>query len=89
MTRFVTIVVRDPPPSDRSSVNDRDARRGRRSTWGRQRHGAVQIIAKLREGEVELARGKTAGEVCRKLGSNYRLNAPAVERCAISDRHCG
>ena len=27
-----------------------------------------QIIAKLREAEVELARGKTAGEVCRKLG---------------------
>ena len=35
---------------------------------GRQRHGAEQIIAKLREAEVELARGKTAGEVCRKLG---------------------
>src|SRR5262249_34570594 len=42
--------------------------RGRRSTMGRQRHGAEQIIAKLREAEVELARGKTAGEVCRKLG---------------------
>ena len=35
---------------------------------GRKRHGAEQIIAKLREAEVELARGKTAGEVCRKLG---------------------
>src|SRR5262249_9480779 len=60
--------VLDPPPSDRSSVNDRDAGRGRRSTMGRQRHGAEEIIAKLREAEVELARGKTAGEVCRKLG---------------------
>ncbi len=35
---------------------------------GRKRHGAEQIIAKLREAEVELARGKTAGEVCHKLG---------------------
>ena len=35
---------------------------------GRQRHGAEQIIAKLREAEVELARGEPAGEVCRKLG---------------------
>jgi len=35
---------------------------------GRKRHGAEQIIAKLREAEVELARGKTAGEICRKLG---------------------
>ena len=35
---------------------------------GRQRHGAEQIIAKLREAEVELARGKTVGDVCRKLG---------------------
>ena len=35
---------------------------------GRQRHGAEQIIAKLRGAEVELARGKTAGEICRKLG---------------------
>ena len=34
----------------------------------RRRHGAEQIIAELREAEVELARGKTAGEVCRKLG---------------------
>jgi putative transposase len=42
--------------------------RGRRSAMGRKRHGAEQIIAKLREAEVELARGKTAGEVCRKLG---------------------
>src|SRR5215471_6895324 len=42
--------------------------RGRRSAMGRKRHGAKQIIAKLREAEVELARGKTAGEVCRKLG---------------------
>jgi len=30
---------------------------------GRKRHGAEQIIAKLREAEVELARGKAAGEL--------------------------
>src|SRR5215469_14006451 len=39
-----------------------------RSAMGRKRHGAEQIIAKLREAEVELARGKMAGEICRKLG---------------------
>jgi transposase-like protein len=35
---------------------------------GRKRHTAEQIIAKLREAEVDLARGKTAVEVARKLG---------------------
>jgi putative transposase len=34
----------------------------------RKRHDAAQIIAKLREAEVELSRGKKTGEVCRKLG---------------------
>jgi transposase-like protein len=35
---------------------------------GRKRHTAEQIIAKLREAEVELAKGQTAAEVARKLG---------------------
>ena len=35
---------------------------------GRKRHTAEQIIAKLREAEVGLARGQTAVEVARKLG---------------------
>ena len=35
---------------------------------GRKRHTAEQIIAKLREAEVELAGGQTAVEVARKLG---------------------
>jgi transposase-like protein len=35
---------------------------------GGKRHEAEQIIGKLREAEIELARGKTAGEVCRQLG---------------------
>jgi transposase-like protein len=34
----------------------------------RKRFTPEQIIAKLREAEVELAKGQRAGEVCRKLG---------------------
>ena len=35
---------------------------------GRQkRHNAEQIIAKLREADVELAKGQSVGEICRKL----------------------
>jgi transposase-like protein len=33
----------------------------------RKRHTAEQIIAKLREAEVELAKGVNIGQVCRKL----------------------
>jgi putative transposase len=35
---------------------------------GRKRHGPEQVIAKLREAEVHLAKGQTAAEVCRALG---------------------
>ncbi len=35
---------------------------------GRKRHTAEQIIAKLREAEVALAKGQTLAEVVRKLG---------------------
>ena len=35
---------------------------------GRKRHGPEQILAKLREAEVELSKGKTTGAVCRTLG---------------------
>jgi len=35
---------------------------------GQKRYTAEQIISKLREAEVELAKGQTTGEVCRKLG---------------------
>jgi transposase-like protein len=35
---------------------------------GRKRHTAEQIIRKLREAEVELAKGQTTAEVVRKLG---------------------
>jgi transposase-like protein len=35
---------------------------------GRKRHTPEQIIAKLREAEVELAKGQKTAEVCRKLG---------------------
>ena len=33
----------------------------------RRRHGAEQIVRKLREAEVDLARGATVKEACRKL----------------------
>ena len=33
----------------------------------RKRHSAEQIIAKLREADVELAKGLSVGEICRKL----------------------
>ena len=35
---------------------------------GIKRHGAEQIIHKLRQAEVELARGMKVPEVCRKIG---------------------
>ena len=34
----------------------------------RKRYTAEQIIAKLREAEVELAKGQTTSQVCKKLG---------------------
>ena len=49
---------------------------------GRQRHGAEQINTKLREAEVELARGKTAGEACRKLGITEQTYYPTFPRWA-------
>lgn len=35
---------------------------------GRQRYTAENIIVKLREAEVELSRGQTVSQVCKKLG---------------------
>jgi transposase-like protein len=37
-------------------------------TMSRKRHSVEQIVQKLREAEVELAKGRTIGEVCRQLG---------------------
>ena len=34
---------------------------------GKRRHTAEQVIGKLREAEVELAKGKTVPEVCRQI----------------------
>jgi transposase-like protein len=34
----------------------------------RQRHTPEQIIAKLRQAEIELSKGKTSAEVCRTIG---------------------
>ena len=35
---------------------------------GRKRFTAEQIVDKLRQAEVEIAKGMTIGEVCKKLG---------------------
>lgn len=35
---------------------------------GKRRHTAEQVIMRLREAEVELARGMKVSEVCKKLG---------------------
>ena len=45
----------------------------------RRRHGAEQIVRKLREAEVELAVGTTVQEACRKLEitEHGEQNAPA------------
>ena len=34
----------------------------------RKRHSAEQIIAKLREAEIALAKGQTVGQACRQIG---------------------
>ena len=34
----------------------------------RKRYSVEQIVRKLREAEVEISRGQTVGQVCRKLG---------------------
>ncbi len=53
---------------------------------GRKRHTAEQIIAKLREAEVELAKGLTTGDVVRKLGvteQTYCLSeVPRSDSCS-------
>ena len=36
----------------------------------RKRNTAEQIITKLRQAEVEIARGQAIAEVCRKLGTS-------------------
>jgi len=39
----------------------------RGESMSKRRHSAEQIITKLREAEVELAKGQSVGAVCRKL----------------------
>ena len=41
---------------------------------GIKRHGPEQIIHKLRQAEVELARGMKVPEVCRKIGVTAQGN---------------
>jgi len=51
---------------------------------GKRRQRPEQIISKLREAEVELARGMKVPEVCKKLGiaeyTHYRWSAPVATR---------
>ncbi len=45
----------------------------------RKRHGAEQVVGKLREEEVELAGGATAKEACRKLEiTEHTLELPQL-----------
>ena len=39
----------------------------------RKRHTAEQIIAKLREADVEFAKGQSVGEICRKLAVSEHI----------------
>ncbi len=58
-----------PPEIDPSPMGVHGARiEERGDEMGRTRHTAEQIIGKLREAEVALAKGQTTGEVARKLG---------------------
>jgi len=43
---------------------------------GRQRHTPEQIIGKLREAEVALAKGQTVAEACRTLGVTEQTVLP-------------
>jgi len=46
----------------------------------KKRYTAEQIIRHLREAEVELAKGQTTGEVCRKLGITEQVSRRVSER---------
>ena len=46
----------------------------------KKRHGAEQIILKLREAEVELARGLKVPQVCKKLLAEVELDKPGFPR---------
>ena len=45
----------------------------------KKRHGAEQIIPKLREAEVELARGLKVPQVCKKLEVTDQTYLPVVK----------
>jgi hypothetical protein len=47
---------------------------------GRKRYQAEQIISKLREAEVLLAKGDTVGQVVRRLGVTEQTYYPAGAR---------
>ena len=56
---------------------------------GRKRHTPEQIISKLQDAEVELAKGHTTAGVCRKLGiteQTYYKVAKGVRRAPAGRR---
>jgi hypothetical protein len=80
----------DPPPSGRSGVNDRDAGAGKEECDGAEAtRRTEQIIAKLREAEVELARGKTAGEVCPEARGHRADLLQSRARSGSPRKPCG
>ena len=50
---------------------------------GKKRHSVEQVVRKLREAEVELAKGARVKEVCRKLAitehTYYRMECLAID----------
>ena len=57
----------------------------------RKRYTAEQIITKLRQAEVEIARGQPVAEVCRKLSTSEQTYYRAVivrERLRNKDHGC-
>jgi hypothetical protein len=51
-----------------------------RWAWEEERDGAGEIVAKRRQAEVELARGKKVARVCRKLGITEQMARICADR---------
>ena len=44
----------------------------------KKRHGAEQIVAKLRQADVDLGKGLKVPEVCSQLSTTERLHPPPI-----------
>ena len=60
---------------------------GREMRMGRKRHTPEQIIRKLREAEVELAKGLSTGDVVRRLGITEQTDYRWRKECNTFRRH--